>query len=232
VAAGGQEFIMFGVPVVALGGLPTDRPLPVEGVPRDYGTPVGSRWETIRVVTGIGRVAQTRQVGHVGVDWARVMVADADALGCWQHEEPLDGLADVVIWGLHAAEAAAAHDAPPLSIAGENDMYGWQDLDIEEAADRAAAIEEWRTVDPTRRLGLDFRPHSHHWQVMREVHASPEETGTVDVGGARLLCAMTSWGDGIFGVHADYDETGTLLAVRIVLGDDARAARLAALYRR
>jgi hypothetical protein len=43
---------------------------------------------------------------------------------------------------------------------------------------------------------------------------------------------MTSWGDGIFGVHADYDETGTLLAVRIVLGDDARAARLAALYRR
>jgi hypothetical protein len=57
---------------------------------------------------------------------------------------------------------------------------------------------------------------------MRQVRASPEEAGVIDVGGARLLCAMTSWGDGIFSVDADYDATGGLVSVRLILGDTER----------
>jgi hypothetical protein len=66
---GGQEFIVFGVPVVAVGGLPVDRPLTVEGRRRDYGDLVGSRWEQITVVVGSGTVARTTCVGYIGVDW-------------------------------------------------------------------------------------------------------------------------------------------------------------------
>ncbi|MEV6196521.1 hypothetical protein AB0M19_29450 [Streptomyces sp. NPDC051920] len=50
---------------------------------------------------------------------------------------------------------------------------------------------------------------------MRQIHASEVEAGTVDVGDARLLCAMTSWGGGYFPVAADRDASGTVVAVRV-----------------
>lgn len=228
-AAGGQEFVVFGLPVVAVGGLPVDRPLPVEGVLRNYGDPVGTRWEQVRVIAGTGSVARTAPIGDIGVDWARFLLGDAEALGSWRHDESVDGLADVVLRGADAAAAAAAHHAAPLTIEGEDRAFGWANLDGRDAADRARAVENWIRADPARKLTVDVRPHSHDWRVMREVRSSPHRAGTVLVGGARMLCAMTSWGDGIFGVHADYDAAGGLVAVRLVLGDDRRRRRLAAL---
>jgi hypothetical protein len=68
-------------------------------------------------------------------------------------------------------------------------------------------------------MALDFRPHSHHWQVMRQVRASENETGTIDLGDARILFAMTSWGDGVFPAYADYDQDGSLVAVRVQLAE-------------
>ena len=53
---------------------------------------------------------------------------DADAIGSWLHEDPIDGLADVVFWGRSEAEAASVHDAPLLDIPGESGVYGWTDL--------------------------------------------------------------------------------------------------------
>jgi hypothetical protein len=64
-----------------------------------------------------------------------------------------------------------------------------------------------------------FRPHSHHWQVMRQVRASEFEAGSVDIGDARLLGAMTTWGDGYFPVSADLDASGALVAVRVSFSD-------------
>ncbi|MFD3993379.1 hypothetical protein [Streptomyces sp. NPDC058583] len=37
---------------------------------------------------------------------------DVDALSLWQHDEPVDGLADVAFWGAAAEEAAATFAAP------------------------------------------------------------------------------------------------------------------------
>jgi hypothetical protein len=93
------------------------------------------------------------------------------------------------------------------------------------------ALEAWRDAKPDRRLMVDFRPHSHHWQVMRGVRASPQEVGMVDVAGAKLLCAMTSWGDGMYPVYTDRDQTGALVSVRLTLGDDGRRERLALMLR-
>ena len=76
---------------------------------------------------------------------------------------------------------------------------------------------EWAESDVERKLMVDFRPHSHHWQVMRQVRASETGSGTVEVGGARILFAQTSWGDGFFPVYADRDATGDLVAIRVML---------------
>ncbi|MEU3693784.1 hypothetical protein [Streptomyces narbonensis] len=80
--------------------------------------------------------------------------------------------------------------------------------------DKARALLRWKD-ETGRRMAVDFRPHSHHWQIMREVRASQVAAGSVELGDARVLCAMTTWGDGYFPVIADLDSSGGLLAVRV-----------------
>ena len=54
-------------------------------------------------------------MGHVAVDYARLLIADFDALGAWKHEDSLDGLADYVFWGEDAEHVAQAPGAPLLA---------------------------------------------------------------------------------------------------------------------
>jgi hypothetical protein len=207
---GDGEFVVFGVPVVAVGGVPADRPLAVEA------TEVGTSLRDISVRAGDEPVSRSELLGHVGVDWARLAFADADALGSWKHLKPVDGLADVAFWGRDAQEAAVAHDAGELS---EDGVYGWADLGLEEAISCYETVETWQVAND-RRLKLDFRPHSHHWQVMRDVRSSPLEAGVIEVGGAQILFAMTRWGDGFYPTYADY-AGDRLVAVRTVLDGSA-----------
>jgi hypothetical protein len=211
---GVDEFLFFGIPAVALGRLPADRPLTVCGV-RSSGDGFEGSWDRLLVRISDVPAVQSVEAGVVGVDWARLMFADADALSAWQHDDPIDGLADVAFWGRHAAEAAAAFDAPLLGAAGEQGVHGWSDLPVEVAAQRAVAIEAWKDAGRDRWLKVDFRPHSHHWQVMAGVRASVTQAAAAHVGGADVLMAMTSWGDGMFPVVADFDHAGGLVAVRV-----------------
>jgi hypothetical protein len=41
-------------------------------------------------------VVGTCSLGKIGVDHARFVFADADALNAWIHDDPVGGLADVV----------------------------------------------------------------------------------------------------------------------------------------
>ncbi|MEU3788625.1 hypothetical protein [Streptomyces fructofermentans] len=204
VAEGGGAFLMNGVPVVALGGLPTDRPLPVLASGAGLVVPVSP-----------APVAKCVELGDIRVDWARILFGDADALSRWQHDEPVDGLADVAFWGASEEAAAEEFGAPALGEPGEDGVRGWTGLPLPEAARRAGALLGWKDADPARRMMVDFRPHSHHWQVMRQVRASAVEAGTVEVGGARMLCTMTGQGDGWFPVSADLGPSGELVAVRV-----------------
>jgi hypothetical protein len=214
-SAGGLQ--IFGVPAVAVRGLPTDRPLWVEAEDAEYGPDVVGRWRSIAVRVTQAPVTSSTQIGQVVVDWARLAFADADALGSWQHETPIDGLADVAFWGRSQLEAAQAHDAPLVTTPGEAGVYGWTDLPVRVAIERAQAVMAWVEAEPERKLMVDFRPHSHHWQAMGQVRASETESGVVEVGGARILFAMTTWGDGFFPVHAERDADGNLVAIRVVL---------------
>ncbi|MFJ8865417.1 hypothetical protein ACIRD6_06590 [Streptomyces sp. NPDC102473] len=215
---GGGSFLMFGVPVVVVGGVPSDHHLPVFASRVDLGDGVGPRWSKISVRVSAAEAESSVPLGDIGVDWARVLFGDAVALNAWQHDEPVDGLADVAFWGAAAEEAAATFAAPELGEPGEDGVRGWTGLAMAEAMEKALAVQSWKE-ETGRRMRVDFRPHSHHWQIMREVRASEVETGTVDVGDARVLCAMTSWGDGYFPVSADLDASGAVVAVRVSFYD-------------
>ncbi|MEU0478818.1 hypothetical protein ABZ260_06465 [Streptosporangium sp. NPDC006013] len=231
VRAGGSEFIMNGVSVVAIGGLPTDQEVTVTATPRDYGR-IGVRWESISLSVRSTQPTSTRLLGHVGVDASRLSLVDADALGAWRHEEPIDGMADVAFWGRSVQEAVAHFGAFSLASPGEDGVYGWADLSVDEATDRAIALQRWKQAVPERMIAVDFRPHSHHWQVMAKVRAAEHEAGTIEVDGTRTMCFMTSWGDGFFPVAADHDADGHLARIRIMLGDPQRQDQLEAMYDR
>ncbi|GGR87352.1 hypothetical protein GCM10010169_34490 [Micromonospora fulviviridis] len=210
-----RGFSVFGLPAVAVDGLP-GRAVRVEAE-RSNGPWDG--WSQMIVRVCDAPVASTVDVGVVGVDAARLAFADVHALDLWRHEEPLDGLADVAFWGADAPAAAQEFTAEPLTTSGDEGSYGWTGLPIRSALRRAMTVQAWRDAEPGRGLAVDFRPHSHHWQVMRQVRASDTESGTLPLGDAQILFAMTSWGDGVFPVQVDRDAAGHLLAVRITLAE-------------
>ncbi len=215
-------FQAFGIPAVALGGLPTDRPRWVLATAESDDELTDGWWSAISLVLSEASVASSTVVGTVGVDWARLAFADAQALGAWQHDSPIDGLADVAFWGRSQEEAALANDAPLLTTPGDAGTYGWSDLPVATAVTKAQAVLSWVEEQPDRKLMVDFRPHSDHWRVMREVRSSRTNSGTVEVGGARILFTMTGRGDGFFPVYADRDAAGALVALRVVLAEQAQ----------
>ena len=150
-----------------------------------------------------------------------------------EHERPADGRADVAFWGRGAREAVRVHGAGPLVRPGEEGVFGWTDLPLEEAGQRAIAVMRWAEEEGTdRRLRVDFRPHSDHYRLMEGIRADPSEASTVTVGGARLVGAMTGYGDGLFPVELEHDRDGIPMGVRVLFADPDHLERFADFLRR
>lgn len=137
-------------------------------------------------------VVATRRVGDVGVVWARLVLGDLNALGHWVHDGALDGRADVAFWGRDADEAAKCFEPMRLDHEGAG-IFGWEDLPLKEAEELYLRVEAWQ-ADGGHGLVADFRPHSHHYYVMRQVRGSETESGVLTVGGADVLGFLTTWG--------------------------------------
>lgn len=212
-----RGFSFHGIWAAACARLPRGRRLTVYGRRRPDDVEFPGRWHDVYVDVNPGvEAVRSELCGEAMVDWAGLVFADADALGAWVHEEPLDGKADFVFWGADAEAAAEATGAPRLGPT----EFGWLDL-----PERSAAEKSWQVDDLKRakdlRFATDFRPHSHHWQAMQQVRASGEiGAGTVAVGGAEICLFMTTWGDGIYEVFADFDAAGDLARVRVALGSE------------
>lgn len=210
----GQGEVQYhGIPAVAVSGLPRDRTMKVYGVRMNTSEHWDRwRWVWLEALSGLP-TSESKEVGHVGVDYARLMFADVNALGQWEHESSLDGKADFVFWGQAEAKIAEIVQAPQ-----QVEGYGWIDLPIEEIVEHGLKVEEL-IKDQGLKMATDFRPHSHHYQAMKQVRATDTESGVVEVGGAKMCVFMTSWGDGMFPLISDKDKDGQLLRLRLDLGN-------------
>ena len=177
--------------------------------------PEQDRWRRVTVdCAPQGKISKSELVGSVGVDYARLLVADVDALGTWEHEESLDGLADFVFWGQEAQKIADTLLAPAL----DDDTFGWLDVPEAFAQERGIRVEEYKDANKLK-MATDYRPHSHHWQVMKTSRTSVTESGMTEVGGATVCNFMTTWGDGMFDVYRDLSTLDELVRIRIELGE-------------
>lgn len=214
---GAGEILFHGVWAAVVGGVPTSVPLAVFGHRLDGQQ--NERWERVLIeCSSQTPIARSEKVGSVGVDYARLLVADADALGAWKHEESLDGMADYVFWGREAERVAHALNVPRLGP----DEFGWRDVPEGLAHRHGIEVEEYKERQAMT-LGTDFRPHSHHWRVMESTRNSPTESGMTVVGGATVCNFMTSWGDGLFDVYRDVSQSGSLIQIRIEFSEASTA---------
>ncbi len=216
---GAGEVAFHGLSGVVVGEIPRGERLAVVGE-RRFGEATWTR-VSIEIAPSLA-VAFSEPIGHVLVDEARIGIFDVDALGAWKHDEPIDGLADLVFWGRDAAALARAFEVPELHDGEGGGSFGFVGLPHEEARRRHASLDEHREAKGLL-LALDLRPHSHHFQVMERVRASETESGVVEVDGAETCTFMTGWGDGAFPVERDLSDDGRVVRVRIELGRDRGA---------
>jgi hypothetical protein len=186
-----------------------------EDMPADG--PDDGRWRRVVVTASDAPVARSEQFGHAVVDWGRLLLIDADALGLWVRDEPLDGLADFVFWGHDAAAIAERIGANALPD-GE---FGWVDRPHAEIQEhrRRFAIDRG---DAESGCASDYRPHSHYHLLNEQIRAS--NAGEVELGPAIAFGFGTTWGDGMFELHRDLDAAGNLVRIRIELGTEKRQA--------
>jgi hypothetical protein len=179
--------------------------------------PDAGRLRRIRITVRDGVTARSECFAHAMVDRARLMIIDLDAVGSWEHERALDGLADFAFWGADAPALAARLSAGEI----EKRVFGWRDLPVKDAVRRGIEVDKLRGREDLK-FATDFRPHSHHYQLMTQVRASKTESGVVALGESMACGFMTTWGDGLFELHRDLDADGRLLQVRLELGTEQR----------
>jgi hypothetical protein len=207
---GAGELQFHGIWSVAVSGVPKAQPISVLA---ERSKSVKDRWHRVVVACRPQmRIGRSEKVGMVAVDYARLLIADVDALGAWQHDESSDGLADYVFWGRDADSVARAVAAPQL----ESGEYGWLNAPEEVAHERGMAVEGYRDEHSVKVAG-DYRPHSDHWRAMTPTRTSETESATIELGGTKVCNLMTTWGDGLFEVHRDLSESGELVQIRIEL---------------
>jgi len=207
---GAGEVQFHGIWACVVSGVPKTQPLKVLGL---RSANAADRWKRVWVeCIQKAPVVRSEKVGFVGVDYARLLIVDVDALGMWRHEESCDGMADFVFWGRDAERAASALHVPALS----DSQFGWLNLPEEAAQEHGLAVQAYRD-DNSLKFAVDFRPHSDHWRVMTPTRSSSTESASVDLDGVTICNFMTTWGDGVFEVYRDLSESGELVAIRIEL---------------
>ncbi|MGE0791072.1 MAG: DUF2185 domain-containing protein [Sandaracinaceae bacterium] len=214
-------FVYDGLWGVAVGGLPTDRALPIVGVPMPVGE-FGGRFRSIDVVIDPKAVvAASHVVQGVMVDHGQLACIDLDVMDALHARRSLDGRADYVFWGKDADALAKEMSAPEL---GERER-GWIDLPVEEVGKFAAPIQA-AIAERKLAVAVDYRLHCHIEQINRQVRAREARAGEILVEGRRVCGFDNRWGDGIFGVVRDVDAEGRVVRVRMDVGNDETQRRM------
>ncbi len=208
-------------PAIIKCAVPADRPLTVTGTRVARGR-FADCWDHVSIDLAQGDVYNSKKLGEAGVDFARFVCMDHGALDHWQHEDSLDGLADVVFWGRDEGLLARALRAPRTK-----EGYGWLDLSL---ADAEAKVFEAEILKAENKwlLNIDFRPHSHHFQALAAARANPSGAGVITLAGTQMMLVFTSWGDGVFPIYLDLDHEDRPVRVRIQLATEESNAAMRA----
>ena len=208
-------------PQIIKASVPADRELTVVGARVGRGR-FADCWDHVAVQLADGEVHASKKLGEAGVDFARLVCVDHASLDQWQHDDSLDGLADVMFWGRDEAALAKAMRAPRT-----REGYGWSNLTVEDAeaklleAERIKAENNWL-------LATDFRPHSHHFHALAAARANANGAGEIDLGASKMLLFFTSWGDGVYPIYLDLDGEDHPVRVRIQLATEESNAAMRA----
>lgn|GEM_PF-3338309 len=206
-------------PAIVTCEVPRDRPLVVTGTRVARGR-FADCWDHVTIDLGHGDIYNTRKLGEAGVDFARLVCMDHAALDHWQHDDSLDGKADVVFWGRDEGELAKALKAPRTK-----EGYGWMDLSLEDAEAKVFEAEILK-ADNSWLLNIDYRPHSHHFQALAAARANASGVGTLTLANTRMMLFFTSWGDGVFPIYLDLDQEDKPVRIRIQLATEESNAAM------
>jgi hypothetical protein len=198
---------------IAVRGLPAGRPLPVRGVRMPEASPYRERWHSIWVEADGRPPARTEDAGYVGVDEARLVFADPDALTAWRTDDPVDGLADLAFWGRDKDILIERTGAEALG----DDTYGWTGLPAADAVQRARDLYQAKETEGLR-FTVDVRPHDDHHRLLSLARSARTQSASVEIGGCVVCGFFTSWGDGAFPVRRDLAADGTLCRLRVEVG--------------
>jgi len=211
-------------PAIVTCEVPRDRALRVLGAPVGKGR-FSDCWDHVAVELAGGEITHSKKLGEAGVDFARLACIDHAALDAWQHEDSLDGKADIVFSGRDGKVLAHVLNAQRI-----DDGYGWVDLTVEEAESKADVVAR-KKAENKWLLASDFRPHTHHFYALKAARQSNTGAGTLEVGGARMMLLLTSWGDGVFPIYLDLDHDDQPVQVRIQLATAESNAAMASVNR-
>lgn len=203
-------------PAIVKCEVPKNRVLRVVGKKVEKGR-FADCWDHVAVALHGGDVVRSKKLGEAGVDFARLVCMDHAALDAWQHEDSLDGKADVVFWGRDGRLLAHVMNAPRT---GEG--YGWVDLPLAQAEEKHTAALRKKSENKWL-LATDFRPHSHHYYALAAARQSPDGAGMLDLAKSRMLLFFTSWGDGVYPIYLDLDHEDRPVQVRIQLASPESA---------
>lgn len=198
--------------------VPKDRPLTVTGTRVGKGR-FAECWDHVTVDLADGEVTHAKKLGSAAVDFARIVLMDHAALDHWQHDDSLDGKADVVFWGRDEVQLAQEMKAPRTK-----EGYGWTNLALMDAESKVFDAECVK-ADKNFVLNIDYRPHSHHFQALAKARAGTTGAGVLELAGTRMMLMFTSWGDGVFPIFLDLDADDNPVRVRVQLAlPEANAA--------
>lgn len=208
-----------GVNAIVVGRVPDTCKLDIVGWRMPPGK-FSERWKQVSLEFSAGESVSAELLGRVGVEEAKLLFADVEAMAFWKNDELIDGLANFLFWGRDAAQVAVKFGAPRRS----GTEWGWINLPIEEIVPIAEPIEACREQGLLK-FATDFRPHTDFHRLRSQIRSTPEASGTINVGGAEICGFHTSWGDGHFPVYLDRDSAGNALRVRVELGTDETVER-------
>jgi hypothetical protein len=197
-------------PAIVKAEVPRDRPLAVVGRKVGVGR-FAERWDHVSIVLGDGVAVATKKLGEAGVDFAHLAFLDLALLPHWQHDDSLDGRADVIFSGRDERLLASAMVAPRAT-----DGYGWVDLPLAQA-EAKADVAARKKAENRWLLDIELRPHSHHFHALAAVRGNRFYAGTLELAGARMMLLLTGWGVGVVPIYVDVDASDRPVRIRIQL---------------